>query len=263
MPSPVPPDYRNYNGFRAGAQYAKPVARLLFNSVPTDATSDEKKALRIVVEIADEVQAVLAERDRFSTARIQPFRNEFKSYWGGLHDILAAKARLGEGFGDVGVRAQRLIDAYFPEGVSFVNLDSYAAWFEGQRRLDRMAEEEAMAELEALASPQVVQAIKKSTAALAEAIGVGKTPRSDVPSATAVQETMAKFSRAVGAYTRLLAAKVDEADADSIERFRRAVAPIDEYRSMRGKGGTEPEEPAEPEPTEPAVGPAMPSPFTE
>lgn len=245
------PEYRNYQAFRASAQYAKPVARMLRNAAPPDITVEEKKALRTVEDLAEQVQDVLAERDRFSGARVRPYRDAFIKYWGALHDLLVARARLGADFGDEGVRSQALLDSYFAEGVAFLQLDAYAAWFEAQRRLDRMSEEEQLGELEAVAGPAMVQAIKKGTSALADAIGVGKVARNEVPSATAVQETMAKFSRAVGAYARLLAAKVDEENPASIERFRRAVAPIDEYRSMRGRGGSDEAEPGEPEPAEP------------
>ncbi|AKF06988.1 hypothetical protein [Sandaracinus amylolyticus] len=256
-----PPDFRAYHGLRVGAQYAKPVARQLFNVAPDDITPDERKALRVVVAVGDDVQSVFAERDRFSSARLQPIRISFMNYWAALHGVLDAKARLGDAFGDEGARARAVLAAYFADGVSFSRLDAHAAWFEGQRRLDRMSDEETADEVEALAGAAVFAAVKAGTAAIGEAIGVGKATRaSDVPSATALQETLAKFSRAVGAYTRLLAAKVDEEDAASIERFRRAVAPIDDYRAMRGKesGAGAPSEPPVVEPTEPGE-PATPA----
>ncbi|UJR81527.1 hypothetical protein [Sandaracinus amylolyticus] len=201
---------------------------------------------------------MFAERDRFSSARVRPHRDAFINYWAALHELLVSKARLGTAFGDDGVRAQALLDAYFPEGVGFARLDAYAAWFEGQRRLDRMVEEYRLEEIGALAGAAMLTAVKKGTAALGEAIGVGRTARTEVPSATALQEALAKLSRAVGAYARLLAAKVDEEDAASIERFRRAVAPIDEYRAMRVKEGVVEE------PVEPAIEPgASPTPASE
>jgi hypothetical protein len=47
---------------------------------------------------------------------------------------------------------------------------------------------------------------------------------------------VARFSRLVGIYCRVLGSKVDEADPASVERFRKAVAPLIEYRaSRRGK----------------------------
>lgn len=45
------------------------------------------------------------------------------------------------------------------------------------------------------------------------------------------------FSKAVAEYCRLLAARVEEDDPESIERFRKAVAPIDEYRSRAPRNG--------------------------
>lgn len=252
------PDYRNYQTFRAGAQYAKPVARLLRNAAPADLSADEKKALRTIEESAAQIQAIYAERDRVTKGRVRAVFDGFINYWSAMHEVLAGLARLDTQFGDVGERARALVGSYFPDAVSFVKLDAHAAWFEAQRRLDRMREEGQVEEIGALAGEPVFAAVRKGTAELGEAIGVGKTPRGELPSTTAMQEAVAKFSRAVGAYGRLLAAKVDEEDAASIERFRRAVAPMDEYRSMRSKGGAgEGEEPELPEePSEPEVTPA-------
>ena len=73
--------------------------------------------------------------------------------------------------------------------------------------------------------------IRSSTDALGESIGAGDTRRAPAPSSTALQEALARFGRKVGAYCRLLAAKVDEDDATSVQRFLDAVAPIDAYRA--------------------------------
>jgi hypothetical protein len=63
------------------------------------------------------------------------------------------------------------------------------------------------------------------------AIGVGAPPR-EMPSTTALLEARLAFSRSVASYCRALAMAVEEDDAASHERFRKAVAPIDEFRAL-------------------------------
>ncbi len=237
------PDYRNYLALRIGAQYAKPLARLLVNAAPSDLDADEKKAIKVVERIAAEVQEIFAERDRQSLARIRPERDAFVNQWTATVDALRAKARLPAEVGDTGPRARAVLDSLFGDGAAFVRLDAYAAWFEGQRRLDRIRDEDLGAEIDRLIGAEMLSAARGATTNLGNVIGVGRTPR-DAPTSASMAEMLTRFSRAVGAYTRLLAARVDEDDARSIERFRRAVTPIDEYRAMRGRDSDAPLEPA-------------------
>lgn len=92
---------------------------------------------------------------------------------------------------------------------------------------------------ESVVGADIVALLRSTTDALAEAIGAGGKRRASVPGTTALQEALSRFARKVGAYGRLLAAKVDEDDEQSIRRFFDAVAPIDAYRaSARGwRGG--------------------------
>ncbi len=108
----------------------------------------------------------------------------------------------------------------------------------------------------------MTSAVSATPRVLSIAIGAGKKAR-ELPSTTALQEALRSFSKAVAKYCRVLAANVEEDDPQSVERFRKAVAPIDEYRSRQTRSAepvdaADPAAPVvEPEPTPtPVVAPA-------
>lgn len=251
----TPPDYRSYQGFRVGAQYAVPVARVMRNAMPRDATPEEESAMVQVEDVAQHVKVVYAERDRVSPSRTRARLGSFANAWSAIHEQLTAKGRLPEELGDIGPRALALNAAYFAEGVGFVKHDAYAAWFEGHRRIERLEGEGTMGELEALVGPEAIAYARKATDELGDAFGAGSTAI-DVPSSTALADVLNKFSRAVGAYARLLMARVDEDDPASIERFRRAMQPIDDFRAMRDAKDApsrDADAPVAPEPVDPGT----------
>jgi hypothetical protein len=84
-------------------------------------------------------------------------------------------------------------------------------------------------ELDALIGPEFLVLAKATNQRLADVVGVGRARR-EVADPTAITEGLAKFGRAVGAYARIMAAKVDETDDASAQRFLNAMAPIDAHR---------------------------------
>ena len=73
---------------------------------------------------------------------------------------------------------------------------------------------------------------RRTTTQLRETSGAGPAPRATV-SSTAVAEGASELSQLIGVYCRLLGAKYDERVPASVERFRRAVRPLDEHRASR------------------------------
>jgi hypothetical protein len=242
---------------RFGASYCRSVSRQLLNSMPGDATADEKKAMKIVIELADEVAGVITERERLGGAKVRTAMVRFANGWSASAEILGGLARIE---GSVGADAQAMLDTVFADGVAFVKLDAQAAWSEGQRRLDRIDDEGLARKLASLVGEHVVTEVREGTASVGEAIGAGSTPR-ELPSKTALADCVAAFGRGVGAYARLVASRVVETDPVSVHRFKSALAPIDEYRASR-KGSTDDDEDA-PEVVPvvtPVVTPVTPSP---
>jgi hypothetical protein len=221
--------------------------------MPADASADEKKAMKLVVDSADAVAGVITERERAGVGRVRPMMLAFINAWSGGSEVLGGLARVD---GQLGADAKAMSEALFSDGVSFVKLDATAAWFEGQRRLDRIDDESLGQKLAALVGEQLVTQMRTTTENLGNAIGVG-AEHVELPSGTALAEKVAVFARAVAAYARLLSAKVDESDGDSVDRFRRAMAPLDDYRASR-KGSTDEEEDTTDVPPVAPVTPATP-----
>jgi hypothetical protein len=244
-----------YSGYvdamRIGAERAQPFARELVHAAPLDLQIGERKALEIVVEYADEIDDVLNDRERGSNVRVRPFIQSCINTWGGSSDGLLAIARIPADVSDRGPRAADLHARLFPEGSSWLKSEAEVLWSRANRLLARIEEEKLEREIEALLGRDVHDAMVTVTQALGEAIGVGRKPRA-VTSGPSLAEKTQGLSRAVGAYCRQLAANVDESDPESVERFRKAVAPIDAYRSRASATvEEEEEEPVTPEPEAP------------
>ncbi len=251
MPVPADFDYRNYAGnFRIGAESALPVARRLDKAVPEDATPLQRRYCGELLEAAQLVQKTKSDRDRLAPEKIRPIKQVFQNDWGAFHGTLEGTRRLR--VGTRGARAGKLSDALLPDGLAFAVLEADEAWSEAERLLGRIEDEELESEIVEVIGAEFLTAIKKSTRELGEAIGVGRTYH-EVPSSTGLQAALSELGRCIGRYVRTLLADVDERDPASVERFLRAVAPLDRYRAARSggvseseEGGEEDEEPAAP-----------------
>lgn len=233
-------DVRSYTGpSRVGARHALHVASALESAMPADADANERRAVGEVVAKATAIQAKLNERDETSVARVRPVWIAFAACWSVMTEILGALARLGS-LSPRSAAAQALLSRFFPEGSAFVKEDAGAAWAAGARTLDRIDAAGAAAELGSFVGPETLEAARRATVALREAAGAGPMPRETV-STTAVVQTTSELSQLIGLYCRLLAAKLDERDPRTVERFRKAVTPLDEYRASR-RGGEDDDE---------------------
>jgi hypothetical protein len=220
------------DGVRIAAPYMKSLAMTLGNAKPDDLDAAGRKQLALLADIAKHGDDVLDERQ--SVARIRPTLLEFGSAWVALYEALLAKSRLPVSLSDRGERASVLLGQIFPDGVSFVRRDAHAAWSDADRRLAHVVDLGLAREIDQVAGEEHLDVAQKTTDALGEALGVGKTRRETVKGSD-LSDTVARFSREVARYARMMAASVDVTDAASINRFRAAVAePIDALRSRRG-----------------------------
>jgi hypothetical protein len=226
------PDY--VRNVRANGPSALVLWARLQKVAPKDITTDEKRALKILGQRAKEVREVQSERDRQSPAKLRPVLNSYVNGWSGLYEGLSAKARVPAVVSDAGLRAQAINDSLFPDGVSFTQLPAPSAWSEGERRLERLDAEGLESRIIELVGADLLSTVRVSTAALADAIGTGEADRI-TPSSTGLIEALARFGRAVSRYGRWLAANCDEEDPASVDRFMRAVAPIDAHRAAMGR----------------------------
>lgn len=257
-------DLRNYVGpARVSARHVQHVGRAMEAALPPDATAEERAAIGEVVTAAEAVQAQLIERERFAPARVRPLLFAFGTAWSILGDVLGALARHGD-LSPRTARAAALHASLLPEGTTFVKDDAGAAWAAGERVLSRIDAEGLAPALVELVGEDVLDAARSATRKLREAAGAGPAPR-EAASTPSVSEAVAVFTDVLGFYSRLLSSKVRMRDARSIDRFRKAVAPLDEYRANVRSSGADDDDADELRAPAPAVPipPGMPgaSPF--
>ena len=257
MPNPNDLDVTSYAGApRIPAQSAKPLARLLRNQAPADLDDLEREQLGALERLAGELDAALKQRESLGGVRASLL--DFVNAWSNSHAALEAMGRLPRAYSRNAERAARTLAVVFPEGAGFTRLTASQAWAAGDRTLARLREADLEAEVDALIGPEFLATARQATIALGDTLGMGATPV-EIPNPTAVADLLARFQRSVGRYGRVVAARVDEEDPASVERFRRTIAaPIDRYRSTRL--GREDAEPSAPEgPMEPVIEPGSPS----
>jgi hypothetical protein len=230
---------------RASATAASVLAQRLAHAAPEDLTADERKALTRVRVCAQEVMDTRSERDRLAQPRLRPRLDAFIASWTAMDDALGATARIPRRVSPIGARAQALRGSLFPGGAGFVHWRATHAWAEGHRRVQRIADEELTTELIEVIGRAFLDAARLATDELADAIGTGKKPL-ETADARGLADALGRFSRAVGAYARLLVAHCDTDDDASMARLRAAVAPIDLHRARRRSSVTDvPDAPVE------------------
>jgi hypothetical protein len=216
------------------------VAVLLAKAAPADLDAPARKKLRTLQSAGERVEAAHAKREGGRGAAIQPLRQALASGFAAADLALAGTALLPARFTDKGARAQQARAIVFPAGRAFTNAPAIEATMVARRILARIADKKLAAELKELIGPEHLRTMQAVTDDLAEALGLGDGVR-ETHSATAVADAMAKYTTALSAYTRALAAHVDEDDEASCESFLAAVAPIDRFRSTHGSAGSQAE----------------------
>jgi hypothetical protein len=214
---------------RFSATLCATVARQLLNSMAEGASAEERTAMDAVIAASEAVVAVITERERAGVGKVRPSMLAFTNAWSGVSEVLGG---FGRAEGPVGDEARTLSETLFVDGVAFVQLEAGAAWSEGRRRVARIDAEGLAPRLEALIGTVLLTQMRTATEKLGNAIGAGTELR-DVPSRTALAEAVDEFGTAVAAYARVAAAKVDVRDAESVQRFKKAMTPLDEYRASR------------------------------
>ena len=117
-PTTFPVQFASYvESARFGATYCAPVARQLLNSMPADASTEEKKAMKLVVDASDAVAAVITERERAGVGKVRPTMIAFANAWSGGSEVLSGFSRVE---GPIGADAKKLIETLFSDGVAFV-----------------------------------------------------------------------------------------------------------------------------------------------
>jgi hypothetical protein len=176
--------------------------------------------------------------------------------WGALHGRLEAFASLDHARVPRAARAEELMTAIFPEGLTFLRLPYAEEWAESQKRLDRIERDGLEKDLEALAGKEFLAEVRAAHARYGKTIGT-TAPLADAPPAAALAEPLRAVSTAVARYALQLSAMAADGDEAAVAEVVKALRPIDDHRDdagRRGKGRATPastETPVPPLPTTP------------
>ncbi len=211
------------------AAHCAALAGALDGARPADLDAREAAALARVTAAAAVIQIGRTEEEKRAATTVRPAAEAFGNAWAGVAEVLIGLARLPT---RAGADARVLAALLFSEGVRFVKRDASAAWAEGQRRLDLLESEGKSATLAALIGAESLAHLQAVTDALSAATTAHIRSRASARPG-AIRDAVAQFARAVAAYVRVLAGKLDDESPATHERFAHATAPLARYRSSR------------------------------
>lgn len=216
---------------RIDARGAVVVAGQLAVSAPSDLSERSRQALAKVGTSATRTKAVLKRRTR-TPKGMRPVLAAFDTAWSVLNTRLGSLGRLPPEAGDMPARARRLTAALLPDGLSSLQADAESKYVESERMLGVVEEQHLEGELESVAGPGILAEVRRSHAALGEALGLGAAPVPFRP--TELSEVLAELLAAISYYALQVTAETDPQSATSVERMHTALAPIERARSDHG-----------------------------
>lgn len=237
---------------------AVPLARQLINAAPPDIGPGVRRALQAVREAAVELRSVLKERERVDARKIRPLDEAVDNAWGALKGRIESVGRLPDSASPHAARAREIVAAIFDDGLKFLLLDSKSEWEEGEQRLERIVEEGFERDVIDIAGRDHYEHLKAAQAALGEVLGIG-TSAPSIPSPTGLSDTLTAMAQRISIYVRMLSAECNVEDKTSVDRFLRAIAPLEAHRA--GRASSSPTEGASDEETDVAPIPAVPAPL--
>jgi len=158
--------------------------------------------------------------------------------WAALYGRLESYAALPVERHPKAVRAAELLNALFPDGLTFLKLPYAAEWAESKKRIDQVAREGWAVDIDGLAGPEFLEEVGEAHAAYGKAIGVTAARPEAAPNAN-VAEPLRVLARAISAYATQLVAAADVEDQASLQVARAALRPLDDHRAgapRRAKG---------------------------
>lgn len=214
---------------RVSSQRAPALAAQLVANAPADADAGERRWLDEILARARAIDVILVAKNR-APSTLGVSRIALVTAWAALEAVLAAYAGLPLVVSPHGPTAQRILDLLRTGLVPFVQLDGAEAWAQANRVLGRISSEGLRASIDGIGAGVFVDHLGHAAGELRAAIGAA-SPTEGEPSAHALLEARARFRFAVSAYARTLSTKVDESDAASVERFLKALAPLEALRT--------------------------------
>jgi hypothetical protein len=232
----------SYTGtVRVPVTKASALAAKLLVAAPADLSAEQRAKLQAVQVAGNACDDVLKARQRVGTGTVRTARLSVVTAWSSFDAALGAFATLPLDVSPLGKDAAMLRESIFGEAETFIQLDGAAAWSASKRLLERIEEEGLEARATALGLSVFVTNARRANGLLGEAIGgvPSATATAPEPTAHALMDARARFRSTVTTYARALSADVVDDDSPSIERFLRALSPIDEVRTVSGSEDSE------------------------
>ena len=212
------------------------LANRLALAAPTPATPAQRKAMRTLGDALAHVESAQKERARLRPESLLPYDQAFDAAWGALHARLSGLAKVPTELSRDAARATELMAKLFADGLRFLSFDFESEWVESKHKLERIVEEDMQADLARIVGADVLNAVRITHQALGDALGLTSQKRARA-GRTTIQDAITQFGKALVGYTRVLLGELDVDDEEAVQRFRVAVAAIDDLRiTNRARG---------------------------
>lgn len=210
-----------------------------------------KKALR---RLRDTGEALRLQHQTAQPAKVESMTRATDAavdrIWNAFAQRLAANIELG---GKEGAEAERIYALLFTKGLTFLTFRYAEQWAEGEAILGRITSESLEASLDRLVGAPFLRELRARQATYGEVLGITKA-KAATPEAANFVEPLREARAALGTYTRVLIAAVENGDFDEAAATP-MLAPLATLRtSLRGKKKLSesttptPSEPVSPEP---------------
>lgn len=216
------------------APSALALAQALHSSSMKGATPEVKRAETKMMKARDALQSAWTAFAAASPgADKRPADVRLDNAWSALQRRIEAYSWLPHESHPQAKVAEEILGKLFPEGLSFLTLAYATEWAESERRLETITREKLEKRIDAIAGAEFLEELRTAHAAYGEVLGITKAAK-HAP-AVNVAEPLAALRRAIAQYTLKVAALAE--DADSIERVRASLAPVDAQREAATRRG--------------------------
>ena len=205
----------------------------LLRAMPSPCTDEVRRSARRLRASTLALQQAWAKSDQKAPSPDKrPADVALDNAWSATFGRLESYARLPAEQAPRAERAAGLLDAIFPDGLSFLKLPYASEWAESEKRLTKIDQQKLGPALDELAGPDFLAVVRAAHATYGEALGMTKA-RAAEPTPISLAEPLREVTRAIANYTLKLCAMAD--DDASTAAVRQALRPLDEYRTSAAR----------------------------
>lgn len=214
---------------RIDSSRAVVVAGQLLTAKPADLTERTQRMADAVRERRDVVEAILRRRTR-QPGGLRPVLAALDTAWGGLVQRLLAAHNLPP-TDELCAIASRVLHEMRIDGLESLRTTTPDKVVQSGRMLGIVDEKHLAADIDRVAGPSFLAAVRSAHAGLVEALGLGA---GHVPYApTELGIALANLRKAMQLYAIGVAAETDPGSEESVRRFNDSVSPIVRARAER------------------------------